>query len=107
MHNPVTGLGPASYRLYANARPLTYEHITWFNPRVSSHNNYVDLFAHFGIIGVALFAWLVFELARLSLRLHRRYRDGFRGAYTNGMMAAANRLPTADDLRRLDLAICL
>jgi O-antigen ligase len=88
MHNPVTGLGPASYRLYAGAQPLRYEHVTWFNPRVSSHNNYIDLFAHTGIVGVALFFWFVFEIGRLGLQLHRQCKEGFRSAYTSGMLAA-------------------
>ena len=88
LRNPVTGLGPASYRLYANARPLSYEHITWYKPSISSHSNYIDLFAQFGVVGMALFFWFVFELTRLGLQLHRRYRDGFCSAYTNAMLAA-------------------
>jgi hypothetical protein len=86
--NPITGLGPASYRLYANAQPLRYEHITWFNPRVSSHNNYIDLFAHVGIIGIALFVWFVFAAGRLGLGLLQRYQEGFRSAYANALLAA-------------------
>lgn len=88
LRNPVTGLGPAAYRPYANARPLLYGRAFWVAPSVNSHNNYVDLFAHGGLVGLALFAWFVWELARLGLRLRRRYRAGFAAGYVNGMLAA-------------------
>lgn len=88
MRNPVTGLGPAAYRPYADATPLLYENIFWVDPRVNSHNNYVDLFAHGGLIGLALFAWFAWEIARLGARLHRRFTTGFAAAYVNGALAA-------------------
>ena len=88
MRNPITGLGPASYRPYANLEPLTYRHITWMTPSVSSHNNYVDLFAHTGLVGLALFFWFVVALARLGLRLRGRFQRGFLAGYVNAMLAA-------------------
>ncbi len=42
LRNPLTGLGPAAYRPYANATPLQYLRAYWIEPRISSHNNYVD-----------------------------------------------------------------
>ena len=88
MRNPITGLGPAGYRPYANATPLKYVGAYWVEPRISSHNNYVDLFAHGGVMGLALFAWFAVEIARLELRLRQRYTTGFASAYVNGMLAA-------------------
>ncbi len=88
MRNPVTGLGPAGYRPYANATPLRYLRVNWLTPNVSSHNNYVDLFAHGGIVGLALFGWFVFAVVRLGARLRRRYTGGFAAAYVNGVLAA-------------------
>lgn len=88
MRNPITGLGPAGYRPYANATPLPYLRAYWVEPNVSSHNNYVDLFAHGGVLGLALFAWFAVEVARLGLRLRRRFASGFASAYVNGMLAA-------------------
>ncbi len=88
MRNPITGLGPAAYRPYANATPLVYAHIFWVDPRVSSHNNYVDLFSHGGLLGLSLFGWFAWEIALLGARLRTRYTDGVAGAYVNGMLAA-------------------
>ncbi|MBN1657069.1 MAG: O-antigen ligase family protein [Anaerolineae bacterium] len=88
MRNPITGLGPAAYRLYAPLKPLLYEGAFWITPVISSHNNYVDLFSHAGVVGVALFAWFCVEVARLGLRVRTRVRSGFAAGYVNGMLAA-------------------
>lgn len=88
LRNPITGLGPAAYRPYANMTPLVYEHIFWVDPRVNSHNNYVDLFAHGGLLGLILFGWFAAEYTRIGIRLHRRYTDGFAAGYVNAMLAA-------------------
>lgn len=88
MRNPITGLGPASYRNYANIEPLSYRNVTWMNPRVSSHNNYVDIFAHVGLVGLGLFAWFAVEVAQLGRELRERFIKGFAAGYVNGMLAA-------------------
>ncbi len=88
MRNPITGLGPAAYRRYAALDPLPYGRAFWIEPRISSHNNYVDLFSHTGLIGLGLFLWFVVEVAWLGRRLHRRYRTDFACGYVNGVLAA-------------------
>ena len=60
----------------------------WLEPQVNSHNNYVDLFAHGGLLGLALFFWFSAEVIRLGWRLRARFADGFAGGYVNGMLAA-------------------
>lgn len=87
MRNPITGLGPASYRNYANVEPLRYGQALWVNPRVNSHNNYVDIFAHTGLLGLGLFLWFAWELLMLGWQLSARYREGFVGGYVSGMTA--------------------
>jgi len=87
MRNPITGLGPAAYRLYANMRPIFHRGAYWVQPLVNSHNNYVDLFAHGGLVGLALFTWFVVAFARLGIHLHQRHRTGFVAGYVNGMLA--------------------
>lgn len=88
LRNPITGLGPAAYRPYAGVEPLKYGRALWVNPRVNSHNNWVDLFAHTGLLGLGLFIWFAVELGLLGLSLSRRRRKGFVGGYVNGMLAA-------------------
>jgi len=87
MRNPITGLGPAAYRPYANMTPLSYLRAYWANPVINSHNNYVDIFAHSGLLGLGLFFWLMAEVGWLGWRLHRRFAQGFVAGYVNGMLA--------------------
>jgi len=87
MRNPITGLGPAAYRPYANMTPLAYQRAFWVNPVINSHNNYVDIFAHGGLLGLGLFFWFLAEVAWLGWRLHLRYHRGFLAGYVNGMVA--------------------
>ncbi len=89
MRNPIFGLGPAAYRVYASAQPLiiSARHL-WIGAVVSSHNNYVDLFAHTGIVGLGLFGWFAVEMARVIARLRRRFRHGFAAGYVNAMAGA-------------------
>jgi hypothetical protein len=88
MRNPITGLGPAAYRCYARMKPLPYMRAFWLEPNVSSHNNYVDLFSHTGLLGLGLFLWFAAELTRLGFRLRARFTEGFAAGYVNGMLAA-------------------
>ncbi len=86
--NPITGLGPAAYRNYAAMTPLPYLGAFWNQPRISSHNNYIDIFSHSGVIGLALFFWFVAEMIALILRLRSKYKTGFEAGYITGMLAA-------------------
>lgn len=88
MRNPITGLGPAAYRPYANMKPLLYGRAYWIAPTINSHNNYVDIFAQMGVLGLVLLFWFAAEVAFLGIRLRRRYTDGFAAGYVNGMLAA-------------------
>jgi hypothetical protein len=88
MRNPVTGLGPAAYRSYARMKPLAYGQALWVDPQVNSHNNYVDLFAHMGLVGLAIFFWFSIEVVRLCFRLRRYFVGGFEAGYLNAMLAA-------------------
>lgn len=88
MRNPITGLGPASYRLYAGTEPLKYVDALWLNPLINSHNNWVDLFAHTGLLGLGVFVWFAVALGMYGWQLSRRYRDGFLGGYVATVLAA-------------------
>lgn len=54
---------------------------------VAAHNNYVDLYAQMGMVGVAAFAWLAAALWRQGWRLRRAFGDGFEAGYINGCLA--------------------
>ncbi len=88
MRNPITGLGPAAYRSYARMKPLPYGKAFWIAPNVSSHNNYVDLFSHVGLLGLGIFFWFATELTVLGFRLRAYFTEGFAAGYVNAMLAA-------------------
>ena len=79
--------GPAAYRNYAKSQPLYYMGAYYLRPWVSSHNNYVDLFSHVGLVGLGLFFWFAAEVTRLGLRLRTNFIEGFSAGYVNGMLA--------------------
>ena len=74
--NPILGLGPANYRFYTPYFPI-FGYAVAFN----SHNNYVDLFAQIGLLGLASFFWFFFETLRLCFRLYVCVPEGFPKAY--------------------------
>jgi len=88
MRNPFTGLGPAAYRPYANIEPFLYGRALWIAPQINSHNNYIDLFSHVGILGLAMFGWFVVALWRQGVHARQRCIEGFASGYINGMLAA-------------------
>lgn len=88
MRNPLLGVGPAAYRPYANATPLFYNGAYWVAPLINSHNNYIDLFAHVGVLGLGLFGWFSWELLQLGRKLTRRVSSGFARGFVYGMVAA-------------------
>jgi hypothetical protein len=88
MRNPITGLGPAAYRPYAQMKPLPYGAAFWIAPQINSHNNYVDLFSHVGLLGLGLFFWFSAEVTLLGIRLRAHFTQGFAAGYLNAMLAA-------------------
>lgn len=77
--NPILGLGPSNYYNYTPLFP-----ILGYNVQFNSHNQYVDLLAQTGILGLLAFLWLAFELGRLGWRLKDRAPRGFARAYVIG-----------------------
>jgi O-antigen ligase len=74
--NPILGLGPANYYWNTEFTPI----MGWF-VRFSSHNQYIDLFAQTGIVGLACFLWFSWESTKLCLQLRTKVSDGFDRAY--------------------------
>jgi len=74
--SPLIGLGPANYYHYTPLYSLWGWRV-YFN----SHNNFIDIIAQTGLVGLGAFAWLVFELARAGWRMQAREGGGFSHAY--------------------------
>jgi hypothetical protein len=80
--SPILGLGPANYYHYTPLFPI----LGWY-VQFNSHNQYVDLVAQVGILGLACFLWFAWEIGRLGWRLRDRAPHGFARAYVYGALA--------------------
>lgn len=87
--HPLLGLGPAAYRHYGFTRWLSsgVGRALWIQPNLSSHNNYIDLYAQVGLVGLVLFLWFLGEVGALGWRLMPRFEGDFREAYVVGAFA--------------------
>lgn len=74
--NPLLGVGPANYYYYTPLYPI----LGW-RVRFNSHNQYIDILAQTGLLGLGFFAWFVFEVGRLGWQLRNRFEAGFARAY--------------------------
>jgi hypothetical protein len=79
--NPLFGLGMANYHWYTPLFP-----IMGYRIRFNSHNNYLDIIAQTGLIGLICFIWLVAELWFLGLNMRNRVPEGFPSAYVMGAL---------------------
>jgi hypothetical protein len=92
---PLLGLGPAAYRHYHLLKPLAYGGALWLSPRVSAHNQFVDLFAQVGVLGLACYVWFLIEVARSAWQLYSQ-SDGFAKGYALAVLAAEAGVLVAD-----------
>jgi O-antigen ligase len=79
--NPLFGLGMANYYYYT---PLF--NMMGYNISFNSHNNYIDLVAQAGLLGLICFGWLVWEIWKLGLRVKNAVPEGFPRAYAYGAL---------------------
>jgi O-antigen ligase len=79
--NPVLGLGPANYYWYTSLYSIR-GYFVEFN----SHNQYLDLLAQTGILGLLFFLWFFWVVGRLGNRLRHRVPAGFAQAYVYGAL---------------------
>jgi len=78
--HPLLGTGPAGYAVYY----MTYHPE---NAR-STHNNYFDIIAQTGVIGISLYLWFFASLAWAGYKLFRvlRYQRDFEVAFAAGTL---------------------
>jgi hypothetical protein len=79
--SPLFGMGFSNYYFYT---PL--HDIRGWRVNFSSHSQYVDIVAQTGLIGLACFFWIFWEIARLGWSLIDRAPEGFERAYVYGAM---------------------
>ena len=79
--NPILGLGPANYYWYT---PLF--RIRGYAVNFNSHNQYVDLIAQTGFLGLFAYLWLLGAIGWLGWKLRNRVADGFEKAYVYGVL---------------------
>lgn len=80
--NLLLGIGPANYYYYTPLFPILGYYV-----RFNSHNQYVDLLAQTGVLGLLFFFLFFLAVWRTGWRLRRRFQDGFAHAYINACLA--------------------
>ena len=80
--NPILGLGPANYYFAVQLLPIMGYYVQF-----NSHNNYVDIIAQTGGLGLGLFLWCMLAIGRVGWSLRARVEDGFARGYVNGCLA--------------------
>ena len=74
--SPLFGVGPANYYFYT---PL-YAILGWY-VRFNSHNQYIDIIAQTGLLGLGFILWFALIMARSGVRLLRQQSRGFEGGF--------------------------
>ena len=77
--SPVLGLGPANYYWYTPLFP-----IMGYDVRFNSHNNYVDIVAQTGLLGLVCFLSFAMAVFIVGVRLRTQVPAGFERAYVSG-----------------------
>lgn len=81
--NPILGLGPANYRWYTPLFAIRGHEVAF-----NSHNNYADIVAQTGLIGMLSFLWVFIEVGWLGLKLRYRVAGGFAQAFVFATIGA-------------------
>jgi O-antigen ligase len=79
--NPIFGLGMANYYWYTPLFPILGYKISF-----NSHNNYIDIIAQTGLVGLLCFLWFFGEVWLLGWRMRNMVPDGFPKAYVLGAL---------------------
>jgi len=74
--NPILGLGPANYYKYTEIFPILGWYVSY-----SSHNNYLDLIAQTGLVGLGCFLWFGSAAGIVAWKLRNRVMGGFERGY--------------------------
>lgn len=86
MVNPLLGLGPSNYYNYVQQYDIGGWGGVW-NVRFNSHNNFVDIIAQTGLLGMAVFIGFVAVMAKVGWKLYRGLPYGFARAFAAACLA--------------------
>ena len=79
--NPILGLGFANYYWYTPLFPIRGYAVSF-----NSHNNYVDIVAQTGFVGLICFLLFIWQVGWLGWRLREQAPAGFAQAYVYGAL---------------------
>ncbi|HEX7972828.1 MAG TPA: O-antigen ligase family protein [Anaerolineales bacterium] len=79
--SPLIGFGPSNYYWYTQLFPILGYDVVF-----NSHNNYIDIIAEVGLIGLFCFFWFMGEVWRMGWHLRTRVPEGFAQAYVYGAL---------------------
>ena len=74
--NPIFGFGPSNYYAYTPLFP-----ILGYRVNFNSHNNYIDLLAQVGFLGLFAFGWFAWRSVRYVNAVQGRMPEGFERSY--------------------------
>lgn len=77
--SPIFGLGFANYYWYTPLFPIRGYAVSF-----NSHNNYIDIVAEMGIVGLILLIWFLWEVGWLAMQMRKQAPSGFADAYVYG-----------------------
>ena len=80
--SPLLGLGPSNYYYYTPLYSLMGYYVQF-----NSHNNYWDLAAQVGLLGLGVFIWMVASLTWTGWKLRRQVTTGFQSGFVNAALA--------------------
>jgi hypothetical protein len=80
--SPLLGLGPSNYYFYTPHFSLLGYYVQF-----NSHNNYWDLAAQVGLLGLGLFLWMAIALGRSAWRIRTQAANGFQRGYVHAALA--------------------
>jgi len=80
--SPLLGLGPSNYYFYTPLFSLMGYYLSF-----NSHNNWLDLAAQVGLLGLGLFIWISIALGWMGWKLRLWVTNGFQRGYVNAAIA--------------------
>ena len=81
--NPIIGLGFANYSHYTYLYPIMGWYVSF-----NSHNNYMDIIAQTGFVGLVIFLGLMITIGLRGWKLYKLNTDGFSSGYINACLGA-------------------